>query len=83
MHGGGGRGGGTRAQRQQRAAPRQPNLLDKLNGWVIWNTPMGNSLRNKIEKRLAEMEKLLARGEIDEALKHARSAAETKEAELP
>lgn len=44
---------------------------------------MGNSLRNKIEKRLAEMEKLLARGEIDEALKHARSAAETKEAELP
>jgi|GEM_PF-4586671 len=49
----------------------KPGLVEKLRGWVIWNTPAGDRLRKSLEDRLEETEDLLNKGRVDEALKKA------------
>ena len=84
-----GQRGGTRNGRAARPAPapaqrpKSPGLLDKFHGWLLWNTPAGDSLRRGLETRLREMEKLLKAGHIDEALKRALSAAASERRKPP
>lgn len=62
-------GGGQPGAGQGRPQPRQPGLLDNLAGWFRWHTPFGASLRNQFGERLGLVEKLLASGDLDGALR--------------
>ncbi|MEM1388015.1 MAG: hypothetical protein AAGG54_10435 [Pseudomonadota bacterium] len=67
---------GSRAARPAPPRQKRSDLLQRLNGWLIWNTPAGDRLRRGFASRLAETERLLAQGKIDTALKRALLMAE-------
>lgn len=64
---GGGNGSGSGGQGNQ--PPRQPGLLANLAGWLRWHTPLGNGLRNQFGERLGVVEKMIASGDLDGALR--------------
>jgi hypothetical protein len=59
-------GAGGAAPRQ---APRAPGVLANLAGWLRWHTPFGLSLRRGYEERLQQVEKMIASGDFDSALR--------------
>lgn len=56
-----------------------PGLFDRLKGWMLWNTSMGNRLRSKLERNMSEVSKMIERGEIDRALKRAMALGADQE----
>ena len=56
---------------RQAAQPRGPGLLSTMFGWVRWHTALGTTLRLQFGERLNKVEKLIAAGDIDGALRHA------------
>jgi tetratricopeptide (TPR) repeat protein len=71
-----GRGAGQAPAQGAGRQPQSPGMWHKLNSWLLWKTPLGNNLRQQIEDRLRETERLLKQGRIDEALKRAIAAAD-------
>jgi hypothetical protein len=59
-----GASGGDTKQR-----PRQPGVLENLAGWIRWHTPLGARLKRSYAQRLNLVEKLIASGDLDGALK--------------
>ncbi len=51
------------------AADDEPGVLENLKGWLQWHTPLGAGLRGKFSERMATVERLLAGGDLDTALK--------------
>ncbi|HEY5721863.1 MAG TPA: hypothetical protein VIT45_06030 [Allosphingosinicella sp.] len=64
----GGRPGGG-AGPASAGRPAGPGFLQDLAGWIRWHTPLGASLKNAFGQRLGLVEKLIAKGDIDSALK--------------
>lgn len=58
------RGGG---QEEERTG--EPGILQNLAGWIRWHTPLGASLRRQYGERMNLVEKLIASGKLDDALK--------------
>ena len=54
----------------------RPGLLQRMKGWIYWNTPFGRGLKDRYAQRFHEVNELLRRGEVDEALKRALAVAE-------
>jgi len=50
------------------ARPR-PAPLDRLMGWLRWHTPLGNALRRQFGDRLRQVERMIASGDMDAALR--------------
>jgi hypothetical protein len=51
-------------------APRRgPGPLSNLLGWLRWHSPLGEPLRRHFGDRLRQVERLIASGEMDTALK--------------
>lgn len=62
-------GGGSESGGQGTRSPRQPGLLENLAGWFRWHTPLGNGLRSQFGERLGVVEKMIASGDLDGALR--------------
>lgn len=62
---------------------RGPGLLANLVGWIRWHTPLGAGLGRQYEERLKLVERLVAKGDIDAALKLALRLGAGKEADKP
>lgn len=60
-------------------APKGQGLFDRIKGWALWKTPLGNGLRSKMQKRIDEVERLINAGEIDAALKKAMALGKTQD----
>ncbi|NML08157.1 hypothetical protein [Sphingomonas sp. G-3-2-10] len=66
----GGHGGApAQGHGQASAPPRAPGLLANLAGWLRWHTPLGTGLRRQYGERLGQVEKLIASGDLDGALR--------------
>jgi hypothetical protein len=48
---------------------REPGVLENLQGWLRWHTPLGAGLRSKFTDRMATVEQLLSKGDLDTALR--------------
>lgn len=68
LGGGGGAGKGGKGQGGG-GQPGDPGLLQSLGGWLRWHTPLGNGLRMSFSQRMEQVEKLIAAGDLDRALK--------------
>lgn len=66
---------------QAKAPPvyQGPGLFERLKGWMLWNTSMGNQLRAQLERNMNEVSKMIERGEIDRALKRAMALGAEQE----
>jgi hypothetical protein len=63
--------------------PRGPGLLSGLAGWLKWRTPLGSGLRRQFSDRFNQVERLIANGDIDGALKLAlRLGAEQQDGKV-
>lgn len=62
-------------------APRGPGLLSRMWGWAIWNTRAGDGFRNKLQRHMDDVQRMIDQGEIDRALKNAISIAREQEKE--
>ena len=71
--------GGRAGVGQAAGRPREPGVFQSLLGWAIWNTPAGDGFRRKLQRHMDEVQKLIANGEIDRALKNAISLAQDAE----
>lgn len=58
--------------------PRGPGLLERFSGWLRWNTPLGSALREQFGDRLNQVEKLIASGDIDAALRLALKLSDAR-----
>ncbi|HEX8669747.1 MAG TPA: hypothetical protein VF727_15385 [Allosphingosinicella sp.] len=75
-----GRGGRHRRGIRDGAAPRgEPGLRENLAGWIRWRTPLGQALRRQFGQRLRLVEKLIAGGDVDAALKIALALGAERE----
>lgn len=81
--GGGGAGGVLRRLRErlrgsaaddsgdgEATSPRGGNPLGAMFAWIKWNTPLGDGLRRQFGERLSLVERLIASGKFDEALRY-------------
>jgi hypothetical protein len=62
---------------------RGPGILANLVGWVRWHTPLGNALKRQLGARMNQVEKLIAAGDLDSALKLALRLSGDKPGETP
>ncbi|NBB15199.1 hypothetical protein GVN21_07500 [Caulobacter sp. SLTY] len=71
----------------QAPAPKGPTAMENLAGWLRWHTPLGDPLRRSMAERMKLVEKLLASGDLDSALKLAMAlgskASELRDKILP
>lgn len=70
---GGGRGAGKAGPWGQPVGPKEPGAMENLVGWLRWHTPLGNPLRRSMSERMRLVEKLIASGDLDSALRLAMS----------
>lgn len=63
--------GGADGEPGEGSAPREPEpgLMQDLMGWVRWHTPLGAALRRQFAERMELVEQLIAKGDLDSALK--------------
>lgn len=52
-------------------APPRRNPLAGMAAWLRWNTPLGDGLRQQFSNRMKLVDRLIASGDIDAALRHA------------
>ncbi|WGM37720.1 hypothetical protein [Caulobacter sp. NIBR1757] len=69
----GGLAGGRAGPWGQAPMPKGPSAWQNLGGWLRWHTPLGNPLRRSMTERMRLVEKLIASGDLDSALKLAMS----------
>ncbi len=55
-------------------------FLERLRGLALWNTPLGDNLRRDIQRNLEQVNRMIAQGNIDQALKRAMSLARDEKA---
>lgn len=60
---------------QGRAAQREPGLLANMTGWLLWHTPLGVPLARQFAERTKLVERLMAAGDVDSALRLALKLA--------
>ena len=48
---------------------REPGVLTNIVGWVLWHTPMGIPLARQMAHRVRLVERLMAAGDVDSALR--------------
>lgn len=63
--GGDGQGGGE----GRAAAERGPGVLANMAGWLLWHTPLGVPLARQFAARMKLVERLMAAGDVDSALR--------------
>lgn len=63
--------------------PRGPGTLANLLGWLKWHSPLGSDVQRQYNGRLGQVEKLIASGDIDAALKLALRLGSGKGDGLP
>ncbi|WP_146151078.1 hypothetical protein [Allosphingosinicella deserti] len=50
-------------------ARQEPGILQNLAGWLRWHSPFGNSIQRQFGERVSHVDRLIASGNIDAALK--------------
>jgi hypothetical protein len=65
------------------AAARRPGLGAALLAWVRWRTPLGTALKRQFGNRLQQVEKLIAAGDLDGALRLALRLGSDKPGKKP
>lgn len=73
---------GEKSGSQGGAAQRAPGLLANMAGWLLWHTPLGVPLARQFAERMKLIERLMAAGDVDSALRLALKLA-NKDDEKP
>lgn len=63
------------------AADREPGVLTNLAGWLLWHTPLGVPLARQFAARMKLVERLMAAGDVDSALRLALKLSNADEEE--
>ncbi|MBI1494376.1 hypothetical protein [Halocynthiibacter styelae] len=58
---------------------RGPGMFERLKSWALWNTNLGDKLRDQISRNINDVSRMIKNGEIDRALKHAIALGEQQE----
>lgn len=59
--------------------PKEPGVIANMAGWLLWHTPIGMPLARQFAQRMKLVERLIAAGDVDSALKLALQLGKPKD----